>query len=118
MLTGMSNNRPTPPQIGLPADLAAALADQRQQPVSIGESLGLGPFWKPGRVGWRFARVADGMGRPMNIVVFATEAGTFGVPMTDEDLQRFADQARSAVSGLDVVGAMPPNQPITLGFPG
>lgn len=70
----------------------------------IGDQLGLGSVWHPGPVSWRWA-IANGPAEKLYVLVLATTSGQTGVAFTAADLQKFADGARSLVSGLQLPSA-------------
>lgn len=74
-----------------------------QPPMGVqppGKVMGLGGSWRPGAAGFRWAELQRGDGQKIQVLIFETEAGSFGVALSDEALRNLARQALERASGL------------------
>lgn len=76
--------------------------EERREPLTLGDQLGLGKHWTPTRFGWQWHTLAGGREGVTHVLVLTTQTGQVAVPLSPTDLERFIERARAQAGGVQV----------------
>lgn len=77
---------------------------------TLGDTLGLGPAWRPAPASWKLHPLAASDGSRAFALVLHTVGGSAGAAMTEDNLRELVRQAQELLSGVIIppAGAVAP----------